>query len=85
MSIRGLLAPTAADSSNLGVVGPMFDDMSFEFLPLNVSTTRVNRTYSSVPAKYNKYGKWLSDFLPPSKSENSGRARGMCMYVEWNY
>jgi hypothetical protein len=56
MVMKGLLVHAAADTSNLGVVGPIFDNLRFEFIPLESSPDFARRTYSSIPAKNKKYG-----------------------------
>ena len=74
MTIKGLLAHTAADTKNTGVVGPIFDDLRFEFIPIKISTRYTRHTYSSIPAKNKEYGTWLSDFLSPNLAEKQAHS-----------
>jgi hypothetical protein len=63
---NALLVPVAADTSNLGYVGPIFKDKSFEYLPIEEEKPkRGNRTYASLPAssEHRQYGKRLSAFV----------------------
>lgn len=62
--VKGLLVHVAIDSSNLGVVGPIFDDLRFEYISLNNTYGIEERTYSQYPARNREYGNNLSDFLP---------------------
>lgn len=65
--MRGLLVHTAASLDDLGATGPIFDDGSFEYVPLpGVCPPDVARcrTYADIPAKNRAYGKTLADFLP---------------------
>jgi hypothetical protein len=52
----------------LGVVGPVFEDLRFEFVPLKSETSSERNTYASVKARNEEYGKYLSDFLPPNRA-----------------
>ena len=62
--VSGLIAHVGADTSNLGVVGPVFDDLRFEFIPLKSSSLGEEDTYAFIKARNKKYGEFLSDFLP---------------------
>ena len=68
--VKGLLVHVAIDSSaraharNLGVVGPVFDDLRFEYIPLNNTYGIEDKTYSDAPARNQEYGRTLGDFLP---------------------
>jgi len=67
--VKGLLVHVGIDTSNLGVVGPVFDDLHFEYIPLNNTYGIEERTYSEFPARNREYGNTLSDFLPPKFRE----------------
>ena len=67
--LKGLLVHVAIDSSNLGVVGPIFDDLCFEYIPLNNTYGIEERTYMQYTARNREYGDNLSDFLPPKYRE----------------
>jgi len=64
--MKGLLLHVGADTTNLGVVGPVFPDMSFEFLPINNTYGIEKRTYGDFEATNRQYGQTLADFLPSS-------------------
>jgi len=69
--MRGLLIHTAADTTTLGVVGPIFPDGSFEYIPIRNSFGIEEKNYSDFPARNTKYGKTLADFLPSDVSRLS--------------
>jgi hypothetical protein len=54
----------AADTTNLGVVGPIFEDQSFEYIPVNNEYGEEERTYREFMASNQQYGRTLADFLP---------------------
>lgn len=62
--MRGLLLHVAADTTYPGVVGPVFQDMSFEYLPVNNMFGIEKRTYRDFEARNLQYGRTLADFLP---------------------
>ncbi len=62
--MKGLLIHVAADTTNLGVVGPIFEDMSFEYIPINSTYGEEQRTYKDFMALNRQYGQTLADFLP---------------------
>jgi len=62
--MNGLLIHVAADTTNLGVVGPIFEDMSFEYIPINNTYGEKQRTYRDFRALNLSYGQTLADFLP---------------------
>ncbi|MEM3759594.1 MAG: hypothetical protein QXZ02_00620 [Candidatus Bathyarchaeia archaeon] len=62
--MKGLLLHTAADTTNLGVVGPIFPDGTFEYIPIDNSYGTENKTYRDFPARNTQYGEKLSDFIP---------------------
>lgn len=59
----------AADTTYPGVVGPVFHDMSFEFIPINNTFGTEKRTYFDVAARNVQYGKTLADFLPSREAK----------------
>ena len=61
--MRGFLFHTASDVTNLGVVGPVFPDGKFEYLPINNRYGLKTHSYKDMPAR-SKVGKTLSDFVP---------------------
>jgi hypothetical protein len=61
---KGLLIHVAADTTNLGVVAPIFEDMSFEYIPINNTYGEEQRTYRDFMALNKQYGQTLADFLP---------------------
>lgn len=65
--VTALLVHVGADTSNLGYVGPLFDDGTFEYLPMleTYLPTELNKKYSDLPARKDhfKYGKTLADFV----------------------
>jgi len=67
--LRGFLLHTAADVTNLGVVGPIFSDGTFEFIPINNEYGVKTKSYNRIPAKNKEFGKMLSDFLPSTLSD----------------
>lgn len=67
--VKGILTHVAVDTGDPGVVGPIFPDNSFEFIPLNNIYGFEPKTYQDVEARNNKYGKKLGDFLPPDVSK----------------
>jgi hypothetical protein len=62
--MKGLLLHVAADTTNLGVVGPIFEDQSFEYIPVNNVYGEEKRTYRDFMASNQQYGRTLADFLP---------------------
>ena len=63
--IKGLLIHVGIDSSNLGVVGPIFNDRKFEFIPIDEGCPYPScSTYSDLKCRNKKYGRKLADFLP---------------------
>jgi len=62
--MNALLLHVAADTTNLGIVGPIFPDDGFEFIPINNLYGHETRTYYDLPARNAQYGKTLADFLP---------------------
>lgn len=60
--IAAVLVHVGADTSNLGYVGPIFKDDTFEYLPMLEEYTRTsgNKKYSELKAKY---GKTLADYV----------------------
>jgi hypothetical protein len=62
--MKGLLLHVAADTTNLGVVGPIFEDQSFEYIPINNVYGEEKRTYRDFMASNQRYGRTLADFLP---------------------
>lgn len=67
--VKGILTHVAVDTGIPGVVGPIFPDNSFEFIPLNNRYGFEAKTYQDVEARNKKYGKKLSNFLPPDISK----------------
>jgi hypothetical protein len=65
----GLLLHVAADITNLGIVGPIFQDMAFEFLPIPSDLGKL--TYEQYPARNLQYGRNLADFIPSDKAGDS--------------
>lgn len=65
--VTALLVHVGADTSNLGYVGPLFDDGTFEYLPMleTYLPTKLNKKYSELSARQDhfKYGKTLADFV----------------------
>nr|MDO8099648.1 hypothetical protein [Candidatus Njordarchaeota archaeon] len=59
-----LLLHVAADITNLRVVGPVFADRSFEFIPIPVPFGLETWTYADFKSRNKKYGETLADFLP---------------------
>lgn len=62
--MKGLLLHVAADTTYPGVVGPVFQDMSFEYLPVNNIFGIEKRTYRDFAARNLQYGRTLADFVP---------------------
>ena len=62
----GLLLHVAADTTNLGIVGPIFQDMSFEFLPIPSDLEKLS--YKHYPARNLQYGRNLADFIPSDRA-----------------
>lgn len=62
--MKGVLLHIAADTTNPGVVGPVFGNMNFEFLPISNTFGVETRTYYDFPARNTEYGRTLADFLP---------------------
>ena len=62
--MKGLLLHVAADTTYPGVVGPVFQDMSFEYLPINNTFGIEKRTYRHFAARNSEYGRTLADFVP---------------------
>jgi len=62
--MKGFLLHTAADTTNLGVVGPVFPDGTFEYIPIYNSYGVETRTYSNFSARNIQYGKTLAEFIP---------------------
>ena len=62
--MKGLLLHVAADTTYPGVVGPVFQDMSFEYLPINNIFGIEKRTYRDFAARNSEYGQTLADFVP---------------------
>jgi hypothetical protein len=67
--MRGLLFHIAADTKNPGIVGPVFPEETFEFLPIKSEVSAGTYRYKDFPAKNTKYGKSLGDFLPSDIAE----------------
>ena len=70
--MRGFLLHTAADTTNLGIVGPIFPDLkgNFEFIPIyNSYGNGETKTYEQIPARNKNYGNYLSDFVPQNFSK----------------
>ncbi len=61
--VKGILIRVGADKSNLGVLGPIFDDGTFEFIPINEKkvTEPDERRYSKMKGRY---GGTLADYIP---------------------
>jgi len=61
--VKGILIRVGADTSNLGVLGPIFEDGSFEFIPINKKKgTELDKgTYSKIKGRH---GGTLADYLP---------------------
>jgi len=61
--VKGILLRVAADTKNPGVLGPIFEDGSFEFIPIaeeeGIESDEV--IYSKMKGRH---GKMLSDYLP---------------------
>lgn len=68
--MRGFLLHTAADTTNLGIVGPIFANATFEFIPIDNVYGRKTKTYKDFQARNNSYGKVLSDFTLSQFSES---------------
>jgi hypothetical protein len=68
--MNGFMLHVGADTTNLGVVGPIFPDGQFEFIPIDNSFGFEAKTYKDFPARNSAYGKTLLDFLP-SKFANT--------------
>lgn len=62
--VKGFLLHSAADTTNLGVVGPVFHEGTFEYIPIHNTFGVETRTYRNLSARNVKYGKTLSDFIP---------------------
>jgi len=58
------LLHVAADTTNPGVVGPIFSDGSFEFIPIKNVFGLEARTYADFPARNKQYSNTLRDLLP---------------------
>jgi len=81
--MKALLLHIATDSTKptdyygtLGVVGPIFGDGSFEYIPITDFEEGEENTYGKIPSR-NIRGKYLSDFLPkdlPSKLQKDFNA-----------
>jgi hypothetical protein len=69
--MKGLLLHTAADTTNLRIVGPLFEGDKFEFIPIDNSYGRKTKTYTDFPARNKAYGNFLSDFIPSKFSDSS--------------
>jgi hypothetical protein len=69
--MKGFLLHTAADTTNLGVVGPIFSDGSFEFIPIDNVYGIKTRSYKDFAARNNQYGRTLADFIPSYLSNRS--------------
>jgi hypothetical protein len=65
-AMKGLLIHVGADTTNLGVVGPLFEDLSFEYIPIPMDNPYCGerRTYRDFRALNQRYGRTLADFLP---------------------
>ena len=59
-----LLIHVGADTTNLGVVGPIFSNGTFEFIPINNFCGLETRTYANLLARNKQFGDTLADFLP---------------------
>lgn len=62
--MKGFLLHIAVDTTNLGVVGPVFPEGTFEYIPIDNSYGVETRTYKNFTARNTKYGTTLSDFIP---------------------
>lgn len=62
--MRGFLLHTAADTTNLGVVGPVFPDGTFEYIPIYDTYGTETSSYKDCPARNSQYGRNLADFIP---------------------
>ena len=62
--VNVLLIHVGADIKNPGVVGPIFPDGSFEFIPINNFYGHETLTYADFPARNKRFGETLGDFLP---------------------
>ncbi len=63
--IKAYLSRVGADKGNLGCLGPLFKDYSFEFIPIKESLETVeDRTYRTIEGRS---GHKLSVFIPNSK------------------
>jgi len=62
--MKGFLLHTAGDTTNLGVVGPVFPEGTFEYIPIDNSYGIETQTYKDFSARNTRYGKTLSDFIP---------------------
>lgn len=69
--MKGFLLHTAADTTNLGVVGPIFPDGSFEFIPIDNVYGIKTHSYKDFPARNDRYGRTLADFIPSCFSNQS--------------
>jgi hypothetical protein len=68
--MKGLLLHVAADTSNLGIVGPLFPDGTFEYIPLGPEddSTRDLPSYKDLRATNQNRGTWLSQFVPSHRA-----------------
>jgi hypothetical protein len=54
----------AANTTNPEVVGPIFEDLSFEYIPIYDEHGEEKKTYRDFRARNQRYGQTLADFLP---------------------
>jgi len=64
--MRGIILHVGADTTNLKVCSPIFEDNTFEFIPIYDEYSGSKKNYFDYPSKHPKYGKTLGDFLPSS-------------------
>jgi hypothetical protein len=68
--VEALLMPVAADTGNLGYVGPIFRGRFFEYLPMKEESPKEgNPKYKDLPARNHQYGNSLCSFVVPEDIE----------------
>jgi len=67
--LRGLLLHVGADTSNLGIVGPLFPEGTFEFIPLGPEYESLNElmTYDELPSR-NQHECKIRSTIPTHKT-----------------
>jgi|SRR2546428_3833841 len=73
------IAADNSDRSTVGISGPIFEDYTFEFIPIIEScdgtkksgcTSKETRTYSTIKSRNPKFGSLLSDFVPSDTKDH---------------